>query len=108
MLNLAKSPFQLHNETRFLVHQGLVYGVSLKKLHYYLFNDILFITKAQGDKQKMLYNVDLLHASMDAKPEAIYELSFGNEKLSFRIDKGLDNLEVWRDLCKVKKVFTLQ
>lgn len=102
------SPFQLHNETRFLVHQGDIHSISLKKLHYYLFNDILLLTKPQGDRQKLVYLIDLLHASMEAKPEAVYELSFPHEKekvqLQFRIDKGLSNLErIQKQIFKHKK-----
>lgn len=91
-----QKPIQLHNGTRFLVHKGEIPCVTLKKLHYFLFNDILLITKSQGERYKLLFKVDLLKSSMEASTEGVYELTFPpNEKLQFRVtEKSQENLEV--------------
>ena len=56
----------LHDETRSLVHKGHLKCVTLKRIHYFLFNDVLLLTKQQGDKHKLLFQIDLVDATMEA------------------------------------------
>lgn len=58
------------------------------------------MTKAQGDRFKLLYNIELVKSSMEASSEGVYELSFPpTEKLQFRVtEKSLENLEVFTKL----------
>lgn len=61
------------------------------------------MTKAQGDRFKLLYNIELVKSSMEASSEGVYELSFPpTEKLQFRVtEKSLENLEVFKIIIKL-------
>ena len=102
IINGIQKPVQLHNGTRFLVHRGNITTAASKKLHFFLFNDIILLTKAQGDRYKLLHNIELVKSSMEASSEGFYELAFPtNEKLQFRVtDKSLENLEV----CSIHQI----
>jgi len=105
-LVIGDKPVQLHNGTRFLVHRGNITTAASKKLHFFLFNDIILLTKAQGDRYKLLHNIELVKSSMEASSEGFYELAFPtNEKLQFRVtDKSLENLErIQKQIFKHKK-----
>lgn len=67
----------------------------MKRLHYFLFNDSLLLTKAQGDKYRLVHYIQLQEASFDEKncstprgsKDAYVELSFGDKKLKLQEDK---------------------
>jgi len=105
-LVIDDKPLQLHNGTRFLVHRGNITTSASKKLHFFLFNDILLLTKPQGERYKLLHKVDLVKSSMEASSEGLYELTLTQtEKLQFRVtEKSLENLErIQKQMFKHKK-----
>jgi len=105
-LVIDEKPVQLHNGTRFLVHRGNITTAASKKLHFFLFNDILLLTKAQGERFKLLHKIELVKSTMEASSEGLYELSFPtNEKLQFRVtEKSQENLErIQKQIFKHKK-----
>jgi len=106
-------PITLQNETRCFVEKGVIHCVTLKKIQYFLFNDLLVLSKTQGEKFKVLHAIDLVDASLDlvecdnGKYQVVFELAFPNEKLQFLVDpvKGGEHLErIRKQIFKHKKM----
>lgn len=68
---------------------------SMKRLHYFLFNDILLLTKAQGDKFRLVHYIPLEEAFFDDKlcssgtprTKEYFDLNFSDKKVKLQDDK---------------------
>jgi hypothetical protein len=67
-------PMSVHSATRKLISKGHLPPLSTKgkqkTLHYFLFNDLLLITKPSGDKNKLVNMLDLMDAVFETQAQA--------------------------------------
>jgi len=105
----SEIPITLQHHSRCFVLKGFLHSITLKKLTFFLFTDLLLLTRPQGDKFKLLHSVDLSDCSLEASEDTkIYTLTFGNEKLQFKSEKSLENiLSIKKQLQKHQKIGSL-
>jgi len=92
---IADRPLNLHQDERYVVNKGTMFCTQLKKIHYFLFVDLLLITKSQGEKYRLIHYINLEDADIellqtDKNGKELYELTFGDKKMRLYEDKKQD------------------
>jgi len=107
-------PFKIAENSRYLIMKGHIYCSNLKKLYYFLFNNLLLLTKQQTDKvdttvrpkYKLLYMVSLLDVSMtpntNDKGKTEYKLTLPNTTLELveNKKKNCADCETLASICE--------
>ena len=66
---ISDRPINLLQENRFLVRKGSLNSSAQKKLTYFLFNDVMLLTKSQNEKFRLLHFINLADAALKEIPD---------------------------------------